>query len=313
MKTEITIRQMRGFLQVVRSGSITRAAGELGLTQSGLSLLIASLERGLGHPLFDRSQRIIRLLDRGRALLPLAQRIIEDVDLVLQDRVGSRCGGRVSVAALPTLAAALLPSAIARLGAMAPQTSVTVVDALTEEIVVHVRSGRAQIGIGAFLGRDADLILEMLFSDRLVALMPEAHQLAGRRSISWSQIASVDLILMSHDSNIRGHTDRAFLDAGRTVRAAYEVAYISTAVAFVREGLGVAIVPQLEADSVGSDRIVAVPLTAPVVRREIGLLTRRLSVPTPATQAFIKAIREGVADRRELCLRPSKARALKMM
>ena len=294
MSGDLTIRQMRGFLQIVLSGSLTRAAERLGLSQSGLSLLIQSLELALDRRVFDRSRRTLRLTEAGRTFLPLAQRIIGDVDLALTNEGGGEGGRRVIVSALPTLAAALAPLAIARFRTAMPRVRVLVRDGLTETIVEQVRSGQAQIGLGAFLGRDADMTIDFLFKDRLVALLPTPLASVARRTMTWGALASRPLILMNHDSNIRGLTDEAFVKAGQTVLPAYEVAYVATAVAMVRAGLGAAIVPRLEANAFLSDGVVAVPLSHPVVYREIGLLRRRGAIATSELSAFITALRESI-------------------
>ena len=294
MSGDLTIRQMRGFLQIVLSGSVTRAAERLGLSQSGLSLLIQSLELALDRRVFDRSRRTLHLTEAGRTFLPLAQRIVGDVDLALTDEGGSEGGRRVIVSALPTLATALLPRAIARFKTVMPKARVLVRDGLTETIVEQIRSGQAQIGLGAFLGRDADTTIEPLFKDRLVALLPTSLASLARRTMTWSALASRPLILMNHDSNIRGLTDEAFVKAGQTILPAYEVAYVTTAVAMVRAGLGAAIVPRLEANAFLSDDVVAAPLSHPVVYRDIGLLSRRGAVVTSELSAFVAALRESI-------------------
>jgi LysR family carnitine catabolism transcriptional activator len=290
MRADITIRQMRGFLQVVLSGGISHAAERMGLSQSGLTLLIQSLEKALERSLFDRSTRTLRLTEAGRTFLPLAQRIVGDVDLALtEDRSGEN-RRRLVVSALPTLAVALMPRAIDLFKTAMPNVRVLLRDALTEDLVEQVRSGRSQIGLGAFLGRDAELTIAPLFRDRLVAVSPARQTIGRGRPMTWEALAKRPLILMNHDSNIRGLADEAFAKVGQTILPAYEVAFIATAIAMVRAGHGVTIVPRLEAEAFRSDDVVISPLKNPVVYREIGLLSRRGAVVTPEFSGFVDAL-----------------------
>jgi DNA-binding transcriptional LysR family regulator len=292
MRSDITARQLRGFVEICRRGGVTVAAERLGMTQSGLSLALQSLERAMGAKLIARSSRQHALTEAGKRLLPLAERILDDLDLAfLSTAEDGPARSRITVAALPTLASTLLPGAIKRFKESHPQTIVAIRDALTEEIVRRVHAGDAHVGIGAFPGRGEDLLVHSLLRDRLTALVARAGALPKGRSLTWRALARHPLILMTRDSNIRGLVDSAFARQRLEVRPAYEVAYISTAVALASAGLGVAVVPELEANAFASPGLRAIKIVDAPVWRDIGILMRQSATPSAPVQAFVAALR----------------------
>lgn len=287
----VTVKQLYGFVQLHRRGSYTLAASDIGITQSALSLLIQALERIAGVALVVRKSRPLQLTEAGHRFLPLAERILEDVDLAAT--IGrSSAHGRLTIATLPTLAATLLPGIIIDFRKECPDVAVQIRDALTEEIIARVRNGDAHLGLGAFLGYDEDLTLLPLFSDRLVALACATTFRQLPRQLTWTKLARHPVIQMSRDSNVRKLTDLAFFQHGIDVRPAFEVQLVSTAVAFVRAGLGIAVVPALEAHALQDRTLRVIPLADPVMRRDIGLLMRRTLAMTPVMERLINVMKQ---------------------
>jgi DNA-binding transcriptional LysR family regulator len=110
-----TLRQMRAFIAVAKTGNFTLAAQFMHVTQSALSGLIKELEQTLGARVIDRSTRRIALTDMGKELYPLFSQMIDDLDRALAnvaDHAQLR-KGIVRVAAPQLMACTLLPQAIA--------------------------------------------------------------------------------------------------------------------------------------------------------------------------------------------------------
>ena len=291
MRADITVRQARGFVTLCRLGGFTAAAEELGISQSGLSLLVQALEKAVGQPLIVRSTRPLTLTDVGKRFLPIAERIVHDVDLVIDTAMGTpgRVTGRIVIAALPTLASSLLPRAIKQFNKLYPDTAVHVRDVLTEDILARVRSGDADIGLGAFLDRGDDLAIQFLFRDRLVAVASAKTMLNAK--VNWKTIAKYPLIMMTRDSNLRQIADRVFIEQRLNPRPTYEVSYVGTAVAFVSENLGIAILPATEAIALKQRTLRVVDLIDPPAWREIGVISRKNTPLSPAINSIIEILR----------------------
>ena len=113
----ISLRQLRAFSTIGRLGSFTKAADALHATQPALSAQIRELEEILGLKLFDRSTRSVSLTQAGEDLLPVVDNVLGDVGSVVaraQDAARKNTG-RVTIAALPSLAATLMPAVVARM------------------------------------------------------------------------------------------------------------------------------------------------------------------------------------------------------
>src|SRR3982074_1713791 len=163
----VDLHQLRIFVAVARLGNFTRAAERLHLSQPSLSLHIRQLEQDLGVRLFDRSTRSVVLTQAGDDLLPTAERLLDDFQSAVAS-VGDLPPpgrGRVARALLPSVAAELLPRAIALLRIRHPDITVAVRDDMAEHIPARVRNGEVDFGLGAIDSVDADVLGSPLVKD----------------------------------------------------------------------------------------------------------------------------------------------------
>src|SRR3954463_12192752 len=118
----VSLRQLRAFLAVARLGSFTRAAALLHLTQPALTVQIRQLEQVLGVRLLDRTTRSAEPTRVGEELAHALGPLLADLDAGLAGvrDLAARRRGLVRLAALPSVASTLLPTAIARLQARNP-------------------------------------------------------------------------------------------------------------------------------------------------------------------------------------------------
>ncbi|MAU97046.1 MAG: LysR family transcriptional regulator [Fulvimarina sp.] len=126
-----TIGELEAFRALAQSGSATRAAQTLGLTQSAVSRSLQSLEERLGVRLFHRVRQRLILSDAGRAFLRDAERILSDIDGAVLTVMSF--GGReqlLRLVALPTFASAWLIPRLGRFAAVAPEITIDVTSAL---------------------------------------------------------------------------------------------------------------------------------------------------------------------------------------
>ncbi|KQV55634.1 MULTISPECIES: LysR family transcriptional regulator [unclassified Caulobacter] len=288
----ITLGQIRAFVTVASTSSFTRAAEVLGLSQPALTNRIRQFEDSLGLRLFDRSTRSVELTHVGRELLPIFLRLVTEFEgaVVNARDFVSRAKGVVRLACLPSCAATLLPDLIARFQLDHPNVTFEVEDALNSAIATLVREDRVDFGIGMADGGAADLEQIKLFDDALTVVYPEGHPVADAAEVTVETLAAYPLILMNRGSSVRDLVDAAFIAAGKTATPACQVRYMTTAVALVRAGLGLAILPSTAVEIHTQARIAARPITAPAFTRTIVLLRRRNSPVRPVVEAFIDRV-----------------------
>ena len=292
---DITLRQTRAFLAVVRLGSLTRAAEFLRLSQPTLTVQIRQLEEALGLRLLDRMARGAGPTPAGRQLAASLERLVGEFDAVLADAkdMAARRTGLVRIAVLPSAGATVVPAALERLRRRSPGIRVVVRDAVDHRVAAMVRGDEAELGIGAEGEAEPGIDARPLFEDRMVAVLPEGHALARRRRVPLAALAEVPLVLTDPESSVRVLVDRAFAAQGLHVLPAYEATYMSTAVGMVRAGLGVAVLPSSAVDLRVAPVLKTRPIGDPPVLRQVFLMHRAGRSLSPAAEAFVEALYAG--------------------
>ena len=290
----VSLRQLQAFVAVAQHGQFALAANRLHVTPSALSMLIRQLEEQTGARLFDRHTRLVRLTEIGAEFLPVARKVLADLDSALSQsrELTALRRGRVSLATSTVLAATVMPEAIRRFGARWPGITVVLRDVVEQDIKRLLRAGDVDIGVGTALHADADVDEETLLSDRLVALLPHDHALASRREISWRELAAQPLIALAQGSPLRALADQALAAADAAAQPAYEVGFSSTVISMVAAGLGVAALPVNARQLTPKVRIAVRPLVRPVVPRRVCLFKPRDRGLSPAAEAFRTFLRE---------------------
>lgn len=280
----VTLRQLNAFVELAACGNFTRAAERLKVAQPAVSQLLRELEDALGVRLVDRSTRRVELTDAGREFRDNVERVIADLRRAIQNtnELVERKRGRITLAAPPILAAALVPNIVAGFKQQFPGIDIVLIDVRIDQIIARVKSGEADIGIvsGAELGSAALPASEDGFVNRPLSrvkmmLFCEAqHPLASLRSPKWQDLKGYPLVALPPDSGIRSLVAFGYRSAGLALHPAYEVQQITTALAYVETGLGVTVLPAYTQASM-SRRVTMRPLSNPMVFRDDIVITRR--------------------------------------
>src|SRR3954453_14871843 len=159
---DLSLRQIRAFVSVAHLKSFTRAAALLHLSQPALTVQIRRLEEALGVKLLDRNSRTVELTRVGRELAPVLQRLLRELDSVVIDThdLATKRYGVVRIAALPSVAAGLLPDVIATFRDANPRVNFVLKDVIASRVLSLVRSEEVDLGV---LGGDlAELDIEIV-------------------------------------------------------------------------------------------------------------------------------------------------------
>jgi LysR family carnitine catabolism transcriptional activator len=294
---DLTIRHLQMLVAAADLRSFSRAAEQIGISQPAFSEAIRRIEEEIGVRVFHRTTRHLELTPDGRRIITTAQDVVRDFKLALETIRADAAGhGRISVAVLPSLVAAVMPAVLTRFSIQFPNVDVAIHDIQQERIIGMVQDGLADIGIGTQMGARDGLRFSEIGADPFVAVVPPDHPLAAQELVTWQVLASYPFIALTGLSSIRHVADAAFVNADTIPRQRCEVEQILSAVALVEAGYGVTALPASACIMFRGRDVVLRPISNPSSQRRIGLVmlgNRRL---TPATSALIEVLRGCLKD-----------------
>ena len=252
----MTLHQLRIFLAVAQTATLTRASKQLGLAQPSLSQQLARLEDSVGTRLFDRTRNRMELSDAGRVLLRHAQSILREVSEAEAGLREFAAGKRaiVRIAGLNSVVKALLPDALRHCGGMRPALEVDIHEAAPAEVLEMLYSRQADIGlIGADSVAQSSIGFRQvpIVEDPYVFAVPKAIRLASIRDLDGAPESAARVLNSAIEFNFgTQHTLRVQQWYQRVLPSHRIVAHCRTydvALELVRAGFGVCLVPALTA------------------------------------------------------------------
>ena len=151
----ISSRQLKAFVLTARHQSFSRAAEQLFITQSGMSVLVRELEAQLGFRLFDRTTRKVTLTEFGTKFLPIADRSLLELEAAASiiGRAASTANRQLVIGATPLIASRLLPAVIGDFVSRTPELKIVLRDGERSRLISMTLSGEIDVGLGCFLRR----------------------------------------------------------------------------------------------------------------------------------------------------------------
>ena len=283
MNFRFELPDLQAFTTVANLGSFRAAALSLHLSQPALSRRIDKLEAALGVKLLERTTRRVSLSNIGREFARKAQSMLDELDATIlgMEDLAAQHSGIVTIACVPSATRYFLPKVLQRFHAQFPRIRVRIHDAHASDVLRAVSEGDADFGLN-FLGQqESGLVFKALLQERFVLACRSDHPLAGKRSVKWAELSKHAYLSVGSSSGNRILIERALVGQADRPQPVFESRHVQTLLGLVEAGLGVAAVPQLAMPS-GASGLVSVALTAPAVKRELGLIIRRGRRLSPA-------------------------------
>ena len=284
-----SLRQMRAFVALAKTGSFTLAAEYLHVTQSALSGLIKELELVLGVRVVERSTRKTQLSELGRELYPLFDKMIQDLDGAMLDIANRKAlkTGMVRIAAPQMMSCTLLPEVIAAYRLAYPEVQVRLVDCPVENVPARVFSGEVDFGIGPERDPTPEIAARVLFEMPFVLVFPNDHPLQARARITWADVNDYPFIALQGQFTERLLRDMHISFRDLSLNPYNEVTFMTTALAMVSANLGItACLPYAE-PMVKLYRLQMRLLHEPELTRRFFVYTKTARSPSPAAESFI--------------------------
>lgn len=288
------LSQIASFVEIARTGNLSRAAEALFVTQPALTARLQGLERELGAPLFLRTRRGMRLTEAGRAFLPYAERALAAVGegrrLVAEIQRGG--AGELTIGAAPAVSTYVLPALLKQFADEHPNARLSVRTGHSEEVLELVLREEVELGLTREL-RHPEIESVPVYEDELVLVTNRDHPFARHVLIRIEEIGGEQLILFDRTSSYHELTSALFRAAGVEPRGVMELDNIDAAKKMVQQGLGVAFLPAAavaaELDA-GSLRAVAVADAEPVRRQIVAIRRRDAGPPSGLVAAFMETL-----------------------
>jgi DNA-binding transcriptional LysR family regulator len=243
----MNIEQVKAFCHVASTGSFTRAARALFITQPAVSQEIKSLEIALGVRLFERSGRRVRMTAEGEILLSYAQQLF-----ALHEEMGSLFGrsknlqhGQIKIGSTALMGTYFLPKIIGRFNRRYPGVEIDLQMGNSDQVMHLVLEGMVDLGFSGMTVNHARLTSILIHQERLIMVASPRHPLATRK-ISLDDIKDIPFIWRERGTQTRKLIEKWFLKElrGRYPRKSIELQNMEAAKRMVEEGYGITVFPE---------------------------------------------------------------------
>ncbi|MEU7631239.1 LysR family transcriptional regulator [Nocardia sp. NPDC049220] len=279
-----TLLQLKSFVTVVDEGSFTAASRRLGLSQPAVSRAVATLEKEFGLPLLVRSRAGVSLTGAGALALGHAREAVRHLTS-MSAKVTALKGeltGTLTLASLPSVTGTLVAPQLRTFSERYPAVTIRLFEGSEEEVRDWLDRGAAEAGVVSLPIKGLDTAV--LGEQDMVAVMPSTNRLAGRKDVSYAELAREPFIRST------GGCAEVFTPVARRVGVDFDVDFeardMSAVLEIVRAGLGVSILPSAGLPGL-PDGVVIRPLVPKTVRR-LGIAVSASA--STATRAFLEQI-----------------------
>lgn len=276
----ISLKQLRYFDAVVRTGHFGKAAEQCAITQPALSMQIQDMEKDLGVPLLERGRNGVIPTEAGREIAGRAARILSEVrDIVdFARRQGETLAGPLHFGVIPSVAPYLLPALLPLIRNKFPDLDLSLRETQTQHLLDELLEGGLDLLLLALPVEHAEVETMKLFTDRFLLAIPKSRRIASRIRATPDLLKQDRLLLLEEGHCLRDQA-LAFCSLRRVDNIdTFGASNLSTLVQMVANGLGFTLLPQLAIDLEGRRGDVKLMRFAdPEPRRVIGLAWRKTS------------------------------------
>ena len=281
-------QSIKAFITVSETGSFSRAAESLFLTQPAISKRIQTLEHALGITLFDRIGKSVRLTEAGHALLPSCRRILDEIaeSQRIISNLRQSTSGILSLATSHHIGIHRLPPVLLEFSSSYPDVELKLSFMDSEQACRQIINGTIEVAIITLPDEGNDrLELKPVWHDPLCIAVSRHHALASETSCSIKRLLKYAAILPSRGTYTRQLIDDALgLDA--SVNTLLETHYLETIKAMVKTGLGWSMLPQSMLD----ESLTALDIKHVRTTRQLGTVVHSMRTKSNAANAMINLL-----------------------
>jgi len=282
---------LQAFVAVAETGSFSRAANQLFLTQSAISKRIAQLEEQLDSKLFDRIGRQINLTESGKALLPRANQILLQLDDAKRaiSNLSGEVTGTLSLAASHHISLHRLPPVLRAFNQQYPKVKLDLRFEESEVAYEGVLKGDLELALITLApSPDRNIQSETVWKDRLCYMAARSHPLASRDQVTLAELTEYHAILPDRNTFTRQLVEALFARHRLNLNVSMSTNYLDTIRMMVSIGLGWSLLPE---NLIGND-LQVLPVSEDSVERELGIIYHRDRTLSNAARHLVEMLRQ---------------------
>jgi LysR family transcriptional regulator, hydrogen peroxide-inducible genes activator len=289
------IHQLRYVCAIADTGNFSRAAERCQVAQPSLSQQVLKLEEDLGAKLFDRLGRSVRVTEAGRAFIPHARAILEQMDVARSSVAAKNADlrGSIAVGVIPTVAPYLMPTYTTAFAKKYPDAKLRIVEETTSVLVEGLRDLSIDVAILALPLRYKDLELFPIRTEPLFAALKKDHPRASAKSLALKELRGESFVMLRDGHCFRDLSIGACTHARITPHIAFESGQFSSLLGMVAVGVGVSLIPEMAIDRNASCRYVRLSDTG-ATRTIVAAVVRGRSF-NRVQRAFVSDLRSRAA------------------
>lgn len=301
----MNLKQLEAFVHVAESGSFSKAAKEVYLTQPTVSAHISALERELNVRIFIRNTKEVSLSDAGKELYKYAKQMV-DIEKKIEERFCTKDKERkntISIAASTVPAQYLLPSILLKFNERYPEEQIKIIESDSSQVITQLVDNMVDVGFTGTVLEKKHCKYIPFYKDELVIITPNTkkyQQICEERpeDISWMLEESV--IMREEGSGTRKEAEKQLRAAKVDPSKLDVIASIEnqeTIKKSVRQGLGISVISKLAAqDDVDAGYLLAFPIPGSGSGRDINLVYNKNYQLSRTAERFVKVVKEIYKD-----------------
>ncbi|KWV57628.1 hypothetical protein AS156_38620 [Bradyrhizobium macuxiense] len=290
----ISPADLEAFLTVAESGSFSRSAATLGLSQPAVSARIKHLEDVLGVTLFHRTSRRVAISESGERLRIRLERTMGELRGLLKEfdaEAGLR-KGRIRIGASPSIASSFLPTALAQFNKRWPEIELSLQDDFYGRDLARLAKGEVDFAVIPFDQSTEQFRFEGLLRDSFAPIVPKTHRLASKKRVTLADLAKEPLVTVPPESAAWATLKAAFGKAGIAFHPHFQTRSALSAVAMVRAGMGVGFLTRLGREQIMTNDVTTLALADFEIGRNVGIVTVQGRTLSRAATTLCKVLRD---------------------
>jgi len=285
----LDIQNIRAFLAVAETGSFSRAADKLFITQPAISKRISTLEESLDCQLFDRLGKKIQLTQAGEALIPGYQRILAEIDQTerIVSSLRTKVSGHLRFGTSHHIGLHRLPPVLRQYTRQFPDVELDIQFMDSEQAAALILKGSIELALITLPDEiEKPLTTIPVWTDPMEVVVSHDHPLAKQKSVTVRQLTEFGVLIQSHSTHTRNIIDGA-LKLDDDIKIIMESNYLETIKAMIQNGLGWGVLPESMID----DSLQRIKITGVKMERHLGVLLHASRTLSSSANALLETLK----------------------